>query len=223
MSVEDLYGLMIAWAIMSAITWIIGLTLITSALRHWYGLPFRAVLGGIAVAAAVVVACVDVVGYARARELPVDPWWIVGLGLVGGLLIAHWLANREPDDAPRPAPEGWQRRRLAGKTLVGLGFVAAPLAMWSSVSAGLLLLTWTIGSILWIAGAATSHAQARHRSREAAGHDPRLAEQLGRWIDGRWVCFQHQRTWCQICSPRTARPVPGPQPTSKEDEAAAPP
>ena len=58
-----------------------------------------------------------------------------------------------------------------------------------------------IGVVLVIAGGRRlARASQNVRSSSDDEIDYIAGQRLGRWMEGRWVCFEHDRRWCPTCS-----------------------
>ncbi len=111
--------------------------------------------------------------------------------------------------ARAPAKQG-RILMLLGVGCFVLPFVAAslwqpehqasgPTAGMAEAVYGVVLFTaMTIGVVLFVVGARRTSRAARRRSDIEVDHDS--APTPGRWVDGRWVCFEHRRRWCPECS-----------------------
>jgi hypothetical protein len=183
-------------------------------------------------------------GFTANGNQPFDTRWIAAFGMVGAILIS-WQAVRvrrqvtptQTDaDVARRDRLDTERTRVEGTLLVGLGsmilvalLVAASLrgpnsdiSLMMAFGPAFAMVGFLIGLVLLIWGGRLV-VRGSHVGRRSAGGevDRVVASALGRYVEGTWVCFEHERPWCPACSALTRTQEDTCDPTSAHDHEPA--
>jgi hypothetical protein len=190
MDVDQIEGFVLAWAIIISV-WVVSvLALVAYILRRLFNVPVALTVG---------------------TPMLIGPalWWIpwthkeygcvfLAATVIGALLVGrsiHLIVRSRRDAAEEPRMHRQQLTRSARYRVAAA--VAALVGVLFPLSAPI---AWVLGTGLWVA------AFGVERRKELGTHstpiDRSLARELGRYVDGRWVCFEHQKRWCPICSAR---------------------
>jgi len=79
---------------------------------------------------------------------------------------------------------------------------------------------WFIGFLLAVVGGIVAALSARERRKHplpSGKTDGGATGVLGRYVDGRWVCYEHDQRWCPICAARIRRPGDAPESPPAEE------